>query len=266
MILRLTRPDPDLLFKLALPAARPVPAGTPRTQLSTAPVPSTGPYRVAALDPTKRLLLVRNGFFHEWSRAAQPDGYPDQIDIRMDTYAGRRVGSVLHGQSDVALEVATANLGDQRTRFASQLRRHDEADTTFFNFNVRRPPFNDVRARRAVNLALIAPPSRGVSGDRSYRHRRARFCLRASPVDVTTAPGRAERRTVAGTPSTSLAPARSSRRPARPAPRSPISQVQETRSVQPPPPSLPPRCAASATAHESRSHRPGPASVSASRT
>ena len=154
VILRLTRPDPDLLFKLALPAARPVPAGTPRTQLSTAPVPSTGPYRVAALDPTKRLLLVRNGFFHEWSRAAQPDGYPDQIDIRMDTYAGRRVGSVLHGQSDVALEVATANLGDQRTRFASQLRRHDEADTTFFNFNVRRPPFNDVRARRAVNLAL----------------------------------------------------------------------------------------------------------------
>jgi peptide/nickel transport system substrate-binding protein len=47
IILRLTHPDPDLLFKLTLPAARPVPPGTPRTHLATQPVPSTGPYRVA---------------------------------------------------------------------------------------------------------------------------------------------------------------------------------------------------------------------------
>ena len=58
--------------------------GTPRTHLARQPVPSTGPYQVAQFIPGRRLLPVRNRRFREWSRAAQPDGYPDRIDIRMD--------------------------------------------------------------------------------------------------------------------------------------------------------------------------------------
>ena len=154
VILRLTRPDPDLLFKLALPAARPVPPGTPRTTLSAAPVPSTGPYRVASLVPGRRLLLVRNGRFHAWSRAAQPDGYPDRIDIQMQPDPGARIRAVLDGHADIALEVAAVPLAAVRTQHASQLRRHAQPHTSFFNFNVHRPPFDDVRARQAVNLAL----------------------------------------------------------------------------------------------------------------
>jgi peptide/nickel transport system substrate-binding protein len=154
VILRLTRPDPDLLFKLALAPARPVPPGTPRTTLSSAPVPSTGPYRVESLVPDRRLLLVRNGRFHAWSRAAQPDGYPDRIYIQMQPDAGARIRAVLDGQADIALEVAAAPLGAVRTQHASQLHRHTQPHTSFFNFNVQRPPFDDVRARQAVNLAL----------------------------------------------------------------------------------------------------------------
>jgi ABC-type transport system substrate-binding protein/DNA-binding SARP family transcriptional activator len=154
IILRLTRPDPDLLFKLTLPAARPVPPGTPRTQLSTQPIPSTGPYRVARFVPGRRLLLVRNKRFREWSRAAQPDGYPDQIDIRMDDDPGHRVDAVLRGDADVALEIAAANIAPLRTRFASQLRLHTQPDTSFLSFNTRHPPFDNVLARRAVNLAI----------------------------------------------------------------------------------------------------------------
>jgi peptide/nickel transport system substrate-binding protein len=61
---------------------------------------------------------------------------------------------VLRGDADVALEVAAANLSEVRTRFASQLRRHSQPNTKFFSFNVLSPPFDDVRARRAVNLAI----------------------------------------------------------------------------------------------------------------
>jgi len=154
VIFHLTRADPELLFKLASPAARPVPAGTPGTRLSRRPVPSTGPYRAAAFEPGRRLLLVRNERFREWSRAAQPDGYPDRIDIRMDPDPEARVRAVLNGDADVALEVADANLAPLRTRFAPQLRRHAQQHTSFLNFNVRRQPFDDVRARRAVNLAF----------------------------------------------------------------------------------------------------------------
>lgn len=154
MILHLSRPDPELLFKLAAPAARPVPPGTPRSHLSLRPVPSTGPYRPAVLDPGHRLLLVRNARFRAWSRAAQPDGYPDRIDIRMDADPNGRVRAVLRGHADEALEVAGANLAPLRTRFASQLHIQSQPHTSFLNFNVHRPPFDDVRARRALNLAF----------------------------------------------------------------------------------------------------------------
>jgi YVTN family beta-propeller protein len=154
ILLRLTRPDPDLLFKLTLPAARPVPPGTPRTHLAAQPVPSTGPYRVARFIPGQRLLLIRNRRFREWSRAAQPNGYPDRIDIRMDDDPSHRIQAVLRGDADLALEIAPANLTPLRTRFASQLRLHAQPHTSFLNFNVQRPPFNNVLARRAVNLAI----------------------------------------------------------------------------------------------------------------
>ena len=153
--LHLTHPDPDLLFKLTLPAARPVPPGTPRRHIATAPIPSTGPYRVARFVSGRRLLLVRNERFHEWSRAAQPDGYPDRIDIRMDDDPNHRVQAVLRGDADLALEIfASARIAPLRLRAASQLRQHSLADTSFLSLNVRRPPFDNVLARRALNLAL----------------------------------------------------------------------------------------------------------------
>jgi peptide/nickel transport system substrate-binding protein len=154
IILRLTRPDPDLLFKLALPLAWPVPPGTPRTHLAPRPVPSTGPYQVAQFIPGRRLLLVRNKRFREWSRAAQPDGYPDRIDIRMDNNPSHRVQAVERGDADLALEIAGVDLAPLRIRFASQLRLDTQPDTSFLSFNIQRAPFNNVLARRAVNLAI----------------------------------------------------------------------------------------------------------------
>jgi len=165
IILHLTHPDPDLLFKLTLPAARPVPPGTPRTHLVTQPIPSTGPYRAAQFTPGRRLLLLRNKYFREWSRAAQPDGYPDRIDIRMDDDPSRRVAAALRGDADLALEIAAVNLIPLRTRYASQLRLHAQPNTSFLSFNIRRAPFGNVLARRAVNLAIDhAAVARRLSG------------------------------------------------------------------------------------------------------
>ena len=165
IILRLTRPDPDLLFKLALPLAWPVPPGTPRTHLAPRPVPSTGPYQVAQFIPGRRLLLVRNKRFREWSRAAQPDGYPDRIDIQMDNNPSHRVQAVQRGDADLALEIAGVDLAPLRVRFASQLRLDTQPDTSFLSFNIQRPPFSNVLARRAVNLAIDrSAVARGLSG------------------------------------------------------------------------------------------------------
>jgi peptide/nickel transport system substrate-binding protein len=109
---------------------------------------------VASFVPGERLLLVRNERFHEWSRAAHADGYADRIDVSFQDAPEDRVAAVLRGDADLALEIAQANLAPLRTRYASQLRRHPQPNTSFLVFNVRRAPFDDVRARRAFNLAL----------------------------------------------------------------------------------------------------------------
>jgi len=54
-------------------------------QLATshAPLPATGPYTIASYRPRRLLVLVRNPHFREWSKAAQPDGYPDRIVLHL---------------------------------------------------------------------------------------------------------------------------------------------------------------------------------------
>jgi peptide/nickel transport system substrate-binding protein len=74
----LTQPDPDFLYKLALPIADAVPADTPLT--AHLPLPATGPYRVAHYDAKHGVVrLVRNPRFKVWSAEAQPAGFPAAI-------------------------------------------------------------------------------------------------------------------------------------------------------------------------------------------
>src|SRR5213596_2347999 len=77
--IKLTTADPEFKFKLAVPHASIVPAGSPPTDAGTKPLPATGPYYFASYDPNKQLVMKRNPYFKEWSHAAQPNGYPDEI-------------------------------------------------------------------------------------------------------------------------------------------------------------------------------------------
>ena len=97
----LVRPDPYFLYKLAAPFAYVLPAGTPHRPARTHGLPATGPYMIATYRPGRLLRLVRNPFFHEWSRAAQPAGYPDRIDLRIAGTADDAIRDVVDGRADV---------------------------------------------------------------------------------------------------------------------------------------------------------------------
>src|SRR5262249_61656121 len=76
-----------------------------------------------------------------------------------------RVRAVLRGDADLALELASVTPAPLRPRSASQLRLHAQPNTSFLSFNVWRAPFDNVLARRAVNLALDrAAVARRLSG------------------------------------------------------------------------------------------------------
>jgi YVTN family beta-propeller protein len=150
----LTSADPAFLYELALPFAGVVPASTPIAP-ARAPLPGTGPYRIARYVPGKLLRLVRNARFREWSHAAQPEGYPDAITWSLGGSSGTPGADVALGRADVfESRPPDARVEELFTRLAPQVHVFPVAATFFVSLNTRLPPFDDVRARRALALAV----------------------------------------------------------------------------------------------------------------
>lgn len=151
----LRSPDPNFLTSLTIGGlASAVPAGTPLHDVGSKPIPGTGPYKIAVAN-NRQIVYVRNPRFREWSHAAQPDGNPDRIVMRFGLQPAQEARQVERGLADYSLEgVPAAQLGEVRARYASQVHSFSGSETDFLQFNTRVAPFNDVRVRRAVNLAI----------------------------------------------------------------------------------------------------------------
>ena len=156
----LVAPDPEFLERLALLWAVAVPAGTPTENINKtvnlpAPLPATGPYRIASYAPAHEIRLVRNRYFREWSHAARPDGYPDQIIWKIGARPAAAVTAVERGRADYTLDgPSPGRLTEVQTRFASQLHPDPNDITAALFFNTQVAPFNDVRVRQALNFAI----------------------------------------------------------------------------------------------------------------
>jgi len=156
---QLTAPDPDFPYKLALPFAYVVPVGTPVKAGTTRPLPATGPYAIESYRPNHLLELVRNRHFHEWSKAAQPDGYPHEIVLKLGGTVDAAMVAVERGSADVfngtqSGPPPTARLTEVKRRYASQVHTNPTPTTIGFFLNTRVPPFDDVNVRRALNYAV----------------------------------------------------------------------------------------------------------------
>jgi YVTN family beta-propeller protein len=154
----LTAPDPSLIYKLALPFAFAVPPGTSMmADVGTTPVPATGPYMIDEYVKDERLVLVRNPEFHEWYAPAQPDGYPDRIEVTLALSNADQVGEVEQGRADWLADspdIAPETIDTLITQYAGQVHPYPELTTIWLQLNTSMPPFDDPRARRAVNYAL----------------------------------------------------------------------------------------------------------------
>jgi YVTN family beta-propeller protein len=158
----LTRPDPEFLYRLALPFADAVPVEVPVSLAEGVQVPATGPYRVAAYTPRRtdskgttiglgRLELVRNERFRVWSAAAQPDGYPDRIVLDIGLTPARAAARVAQGRADLTWhDPPPGTVSSLAARYPTQLHSNAGKFTYYLALNTTIPPFNDRRARQAV--------------------------------------------------------------------------------------------------------------------
>jgi peptide/nickel transport system substrate-binding protein len=122
---------------------------------------------VRSFVPNRELTLVRNPRFHVWSPAARPDGYSDEIVFRMNagTRGAAALDEVAAGRADVALAATfPSRIASLKTRYASQFHFTPQNATTFFFMNVHKPPFDDVRVRRALNYGVDRAKAAALEG------------------------------------------------------------------------------------------------------
>jgi peptide/nickel transport system substrate-binding protein len=153
--INLTAADPEFKYKLAVPHASILPASAPPTDAGTKPIPATGAYYFASYNPTKQLVMKRNPYFKEWSKDAMPAGYPDEITQSFGLTVEAQITAIENGQADWTLEAPPADrLNELGTKYADQT--HVETLTAFWYapMNVNLAPFDNLKARQAVNYAI----------------------------------------------------------------------------------------------------------------
>lgn len=151
----LTRPDPEFLFKLAVPHASILPADAPATDAGSTPIPGTGPYFFSAYDPNKGLTMSRNPHFKVWSEDAMPDGYPDVVQYDFGLTDEAEVTAVMNGEADWMFDQPpTDRLGEIGTKYKDQVYINTLTAWWYAPMNTRLAPFDNVKARQAVNFAI----------------------------------------------------------------------------------------------------------------
>ena len=153
--INLVQPDPELFQKLAVPHAVILPADAPAKDVGTKPLPGTGAYMIAAYDPDKQLKLVRNPHFKQWSADAQPDGYPDEVDMDFGLTDEAEVTAVQNGQADWVFDDLPADrLQELGTSYKDQVHINPLTAWWYAALNVNLPPFDNIKARQAFNYAV----------------------------------------------------------------------------------------------------------------
>jgi peptide/nickel transport system substrate-binding protein len=147
---RLAKARGDFLTILALLFAAPVPGNTgPAIQNGT--IASTGPYKFSSYDPNRSFTMVRNPFFKPTKYI--PKGNPNTIEVGLVGDADAATQRVINGDADYSnAAIPPDRIADVRSRGRLILRQ--TANTYYFWMNTREAPFNKLKVRRAVNMAI----------------------------------------------------------------------------------------------------------------
>jgi hypothetical protein len=137
-----------------MPIAYPVPEGVAMHGLVTGAFPGTGPYVVTAASDDE-VRLTRNPRFEVWDEAVRPDGFPDEIVFSVVEDEAQRIAMVESGEADyLHRERALQEVFQgSETQYAGQW----HVASTFTHqawMKTDLAPFNNVKVRQALNLAI----------------------------------------------------------------------------------------------------------------
>lgn len=159
IVIHLSEPSGTFRYLLGLEYAAPLPPGTPSEDMTAHPPPATGPYVITGVRPGRSWEYGRNPLWAGGNGRAMPQlpgGHVGRIVFKVQPNPSSQVDEVEQGKIDWMKNPPPPDrLADLRRRFeGTQFREDPTISIFYFWLNTRRPPFSDVRVRRAVNYAL----------------------------------------------------------------------------------------------------------------
>ena len=153
--INLTQPDPGDLPEIGGSACGDCAGRLTHDRRRNPATARHGSLHIVAYDPNKQLKIVRNPHFKEWSADAQPDGYPDEINYDFGLTDEAAINAIINGEADWTLDPPPPDrLVEIGTKYKDQVHVNTLTAWWYAPMNVNIPPFNNEKARQAVNYAV----------------------------------------------------------------------------------------------------------------
>ncbi len=153
--IKLQKPQSDFLYVMSLPFSALVPKGTPAKPLTNPPPPSNGPYVMTSYQPHKSFVIKRNPNYKAGSIPTVPQGNPDQVIGTITDDLAASAQKVISGSADYDENLLpTDRLSSIQKKYGDQVKFFTTPSTYYFFMNQRTPPFNNLKARQAVNYGI----------------------------------------------------------------------------------------------------------------
>ena len=145
----------DFLYVLSIPFTAVVPASTPQKDTENPPPAADGPYYFASYAPSKQFVMKRNPNWKKGEIPAVPDGNPDKVVATLTNDQAQSAQLVASGHEmwDGNL-LPTDRLAYYKGHYGKQINFFTVPSTYYFFMNERLAPFNNLKARQAVNYAI----------------------------------------------------------------------------------------------------------------
>jgi peptide/nickel transport system substrate-binding protein len=155
----LIEPSGTFTYQLGLIYAALLPPGTPSGDQTKDPPPASGPYEIPEVDYGHGWRYRRNPLWRSTNGRAMPElpaGHLDRIEFSVIQNSSTAVHEVERGNYDLLKTPPPPDLYPSiKDRFqGTQFRTDPNPGVLYFWMNTSRPPFDDVRVRRAVNYAV----------------------------------------------------------------------------------------------------------------
>jgi len=151
--IKLQKPQSDFLYILTTFFTAMVPSSTPDKDTENPPPAAAGPYYISQYKPSRSFTVLRNP--HYKPIPGIPTGNPDKIVAIMTNDLAQSAQYIQSNQYDYDENtLPTDRLKQLQAKYGKYIKLWRTPSTYYFAMNQRIAPFNNLKARQAVNYAI----------------------------------------------------------------------------------------------------------------